>query len=259
MRRLLIAAIVLSAAIARADESLYAASVRNLTGAPDSPVAGNLYSIDPATRSYKLIASLRVAGTTPVAVTGLADHPVTGELYGITAEKSPAYPVSLVTIDLATGRASPIGRPGPASEIGGLAIAADGTIFVASSGATGTLDRLDPKTGVATKGSPLRNAPLPGGINSLTLSPGGTLLAVNTNLGTPQQTLLVEIDPATGTMSALCELPSDTDALVFARAPWTLAALTPSRRILMPSLAALAIAIVLVALAWSNARARDRR
>jgi len=112
MRRLLIAAIVLSAAIARADESLYAASVRNLTGAPDSPVAGNLYSIDPATRSYKLISSLRVAGTTPVAVTGLADHPVTGELYGITAEKSPAYPVSLVTIDLATAHAKVIGSLG---------------------------------------------------------------------------------------------------------------------------------------------------
>ena len=300
MRRLLIAAVFLSAAFARADERLYAASVRNLTAAPDSPVAGNLYSIDPGTRSYKLIASIRVAGTTPVAVTGLSDHPATGELYGITAEKSPAYPLSLVSIDLRTahakvigglgtagtdiafdpagklyvwlretsqlgvidletGRASPIGRPGPASEIGGLAITADGTIYVASSGATGTLDRLDAKTGLATKGPTLNRAPLPGGINSLTIGAGGKLFAVNTNLGTPQQTLLVEIDPATGTISAVSELPSDTDALVFAQAPWTFAALVPSRRILMPSVAALLVVIALVALAWSNKRARGRR
>jgi hypothetical protein len=222
---------------------------------------------------------------------------VTGELYGITAEKSPAYPVSLVTIDLAnahakvignlgvvgtdiafdhagtlyvwlretsqlgvidlaTGRATPIGTPGPASEIGGLAITKGETIYVAASGATGTLDRLDPKSGRATKGPALNHAPLPGGINALTTSPGGTLLAVNTILGTPQQTLLVEIDPATGTISALGELPADTDALVFARAPWSLAELAPSRSVLMPAAAALALVIALIALAWSNSRAR---
>jgi hypothetical protein len=122
----------------------------------------------------------------------------------------------LATIDLETGRVRPRGAPGSAGEPGGLAIDRTGRMYIAGSGATGTLDTADPATGAITRGVELKGAPYPAGINSLTFSSSGVLYDVNTNLGSPATTMLVTIDPASGEVTPVSQLPPDTDALLFA-------------------------------------------
>jgi hypothetical protein len=257
------------APLVHAGETLYAASVRSSLNAGAHAIAGSLYRINPSTGGIKLIGPIRIDGTIPIGVTGVADHPLTGVVYGITAESSPSNPRSLVTldvdsgvatlvgdlgaagtdiafapdgnlfvwlrqtsqlgaVDLATGVARPIGTPGAPSETGGLTIDARGRAFLAATGATGTLDTIDTNTGAITKGPRLSGAPF-GGINSLTLAPGESILAVNTNLGSPANTVLVRIDLATGKVTQIGPLPIDTDALAFVERPWKLADLLASR------------------------------
>lgn len=255
MWRKLVAAIVVTHGIAaQAADVLYAASVRSPLGQDSQAIAGNLYMFDLSTRVFSLVGPLRAAGV-PIGVTGLADHPSTGELFGITAESSPNFPNSLISIDpssgearvigrlraigsdiafdpkgnlhvwlretsqlarvdLSTGQATPLGEPGAAGQTGGLGIDAAGRVYVAASGATGTLDMIDATSGAISKGPALRGAPYPAGINSLTVSPAGVIFAVNTNLGSPANTVLVKIDPSDGKVTQVGPLPNDTDALV---------------------------------------------
>ncbi len=248
------------AAIAPAKDVLYAASVRSHLGATAQPLAGNLYTIDVSAGTFALVGPLRADGA-PIGVTGLADLPETGILYGITASSSPNYPHSLVIVDpatgnakvigdlgnvgsdiafdprgrlfvwlrekgqlgkvdIATGRATPIGNAGPATETAGLVIDRDGRAYLAKSGAEGTLDTVDLETGAVRTGPALRGAPF-GGINSLTWSPTGVLLAVNTNRGSPANAVLVRIDPSSGQATQLGPLPNDADGLVFVEPPWS--------------------------------------
>jgi hypothetical protein len=281
---------------AHAAETLYAASVRSGVNTGSSTIAGSLYRINPSTGGIKLIGPIRVDGTVPIGVTGVADHPLTRVVYGITAESSPNHPRSLVTIDvdsgaaklvgdvgaagtdiafapdgnlfvwlrqtsqlgavdLATGVARPIGSPGPPSETGGLTIGANGRAYLAATGATGSLDTIDTNTGAITKGPQLTGAPF-GGINSLTLAPGGSILAVNTNLGSPANTVLVRIDVASGKVTQIGPLPNDTDALAFVERPWKLEDLLSSRRALT-LIAALVVAGFVVAF-FLGTRRRQR-
>jgi hypothetical protein len=255
--------------LGQAAEALYAASVRSGFGTTNSAVAGSLYRIDAATGGIKLVGPIRVDGSVPIGVTGLADHPATRVVYGITAETSPNHPHSLVTIDvesgiakvigdlgshgtdiafgpggnlftwlpktsqlaaidLVSGAARPVGTPGAPSETGGLAIDASGRAYVASTGATGSVDTIDTNSGTITKGPMLKGAPF-GGINSLTIAPGGSILAVNTNLGSPANTVLVRIELSTGNVTQIGPLPNDTDALAFVEQSWKLADLVSSR------------------------------
>jgi hypothetical protein len=267
----------LAACAVAAADVLYAASVRNHLGEAPQALAGNLYRIDSSAATFTLVAPLRVDRDIPIGVTGLADVPETNTLYGITASSSPNHPHSLVMvdaatgsasvvgdlgaagtdiafdpkgqlfvwlretgqlgrIDLATGRATPIGPPGPATEVAGLAIDLKGRAYLAASGAEGSIDTVDLATGVVTKGPLLRGAPL-GGINSLTLSPTGALLAVNTNLGRPANAVLVGIDASTGQVTQLGPLPNDTDALVFVEPPWNFREFLASHGLLLLAMA----------------------
>lgn len=165
--------------VAAAAETPYAASVRSPINEGSSNVAGNLYVVDPATAAYRLIGPIRVAGTTPVGVTGLAIHPGTGILYGITALVSPNHPRSLVTINPANGEAAAIGNLGAAgSDIG---FDAAGTLFVWLR-ETQQLGTVDLATGAAT---PRGAAGFPGTTGGLGVDPRGrTYVAATGATGT---------------------------------------------------------------------------
>ena len=237
-------------------QTLYAASVRSLATAGGQGVAGSLYTVNLGTGSPTFVAPVRLAGSTPIGLTGMAAHPQSGVFYGITSPLSTTQGQSLVTVDVATGTATligelrfaasdisfnragilfawltntsqlgivsittgavtPIGTPRAAGPPAGLAIDGKGTAFITPTGATGTLDTVDIATGIITTGPPLTEAPFPSAINSMTFTPSGLLLAVNSNAGVPANTRLVTINLGTGKVSSIGNLPDDTDALAF--------------------------------------------
>jgi hypothetical protein len=89
--------------------------------------------------------------------------------------------------------------------------------FVTPGGAGGTLDTVDLGTGTMMRGPQLTGAPFPAGINSMTFTPSGLLLAVNSNAGNPANTRLVAINVASGAIASIGTLPDDTDGLGFAQ------------------------------------------
>jgi hypothetical protein len=90
---------------------------------------------------------------------------------------------------------------------------------VTPSGANGTLDTVDLKSGRIQSGPTLSGAPFAGAITAMTFTPTGMLLGVNSNVGAPAHARLVAINTATGAISTLGTLPDDSDALTFAPAP----------------------------------------
>jgi hypothetical protein len=124
----------------------------------------------------------------------------------------------VATINLNNAAVTPLGRPGNAEALGGLAIDSQGVAYVTPTGANGTLDTVDLKTGVFKVGPSLTGAPFQGAITAMTFTPSGLLLAVNSNVGSPAQARLVTINTATGQISTIGTLPDDADALTFAPA-----------------------------------------
>ena len=121
----------------------------------------------------------------------------------------------LGTVNLSNASVAPIGRPSAAGSPAGIAIDPGGMVYVTSKGASGTLDNVDLVSGALQVGPPLTGAPFSTQINSMTFSPSGLLLAVNSNGGSPANTRLVTINTATGAVSTIGTLPDDTDALAF--------------------------------------------
>ncbi|HET9470555.1 MAG TPA: hypothetical protein VFO24_05585 [Usitatibacter sp.] len=288
--RLAAALVLLAASLgASAADPLYATSLRGeAAGGPF--IAGNLYTVDPATAAAKLIGPIRL-GDTAVGITAVATHPRTGVFYGITAGLSPAVPRSLVTVDLDSARATlvapismrgsdlafgqdgmlylwvpdakrlvkldpvsgeiaPLGPSGiEAGPSGGLAIdRGGGKAYVAATGANGTLDAIDLETGKGTTGPRLSGAPFPVSIDNMTLSPSGTLYAVNSNGGAPSNAALVTIDIASGAMRLVGALPRDTRGLIFAPERARPSTWEEARKWILVVLAA--VALVLMAVAW---------
>ena len=123
----------------------------------------------------------------------------------------------LAKVDPASGVATPMGDKLPDTAGGGLAIdAGNGVALVAVTGAAGTLDRVDLKTGIATRGPQLKGAPYTTAIDNLTFSPSGELYAVNSNGGVPSHAALIVIDPQTGAVRNMGPLPDDVRGLIFA-------------------------------------------
>jgi hypothetical protein len=121
----------------------------------------------------------------------------------------------IATVDLNSAAVTPLGRPGNQDALGGLAIDSQGVGYVTPTGASGTLDTVDIKTGEFKSGPALTGAPFPGAITAMTFTPSGLLLAVNSNVGAPAQARLVTINTATGHISTIGTLPDDSDALTF--------------------------------------------
>ncbi|MGZ5036095.1 MAG: hypothetical protein ACXWGT_04725 [Usitatibacter sp.] len=121
----------------------------------------------------------------------------------------------LGTVDISNASVTPIGKPGQAGSPAGIAIDPNDMVYVTSKGASGTLDNVDLATGALQVGPTLTGAPFSTQINSMSFSPSGLLLAVNSNGGNPANTRLVTINTATGAVATIGALPDDTDALTF--------------------------------------------
>lgn len=201
-----------------------------------SPVVPrSLVTIDFATGNAVVVARLAVAGTD---ISFAPD----GNLYVWMPETN-----QVGRIDLVTGAVTPLGPSGIEGIVGGgIAINTAGdAALVAATGATGTLDSVDLKTGVATKGPALSGAPHTVSIDNLTLGPTGVLYGVNSNGGAPSSATLVTIDPATGAVTRIGALPDDTHGLIFAprHADGVLSA-TDFKKWLLVILALIAVALI---------------
>ena len=277
-----------------AEAQLYAASARTMVEGRSDTVGGSLFAVNLSTGSASFIAPIRLNGDAPLGVTGLAAHPTSGVIYGITSPLSRSNPLSLVTINPATGDArligplrrtgsdisfnragilftwlpesaqlgivnletgavTAIGTPGPAGPPAGLAIDATGVAYVTPKGATGTLDTIDIGTGAIKTGPPITGAPFDSAINSLTFTPGGLLVAVNSNAGAPAATRLVTINVATGVVANIGTLPDDTDGLTFANNPQEKTSEPVDWRS-MALMALGAIALILGLIGWASGR-----
>ena len=258
-KRVLFLALLLAVLPARAaDILLYATAIRVHMEEGGARIECMLYRIDPGSGAATMLAPVRIGGKQPISVISLAIHPVTGKFYGVTAGLTMARslvsidPASgnvtrigalgevvsdlafsrdgilygwlpprnrLATIDLESGRATPLGESGIAGIMGGgMAIDDRDVAYVAATGATGTLDTVDIHTGHGTTGPVLQGAPYLSAITNLTFSPSGRLFGVNSNMGSPASTALVTIDLATGKTTEVGSLPKDAHALIFAPA-----------------------------------------
>ncbi len=168
---------------------------------PNNP--RSLVTIDPASGSAALIGELGVVGS-DIAFDSK------GTLYLWLQGTS-----QLGTVNTSNASVIPVGHPGPPGSPAGIAIDPAGMVYVTSKGASGTLDNVDLANGALQIGPPLTGAPFSTQINSMSFSPSGLLLAVNSNGGSPANTRLVTINTATGVVSAIGALPDDTDALAF--------------------------------------------
>lgn len=176
-----------------------------LTAGLASEIPRSLVIIDPTTGNTTLVGSLGHAGSD-------IRFDAKGTLYVWLNEES-----RLGVVDLGTGVATPIGNSGYSETLGGgLVIDRADNIYVSITGAAGTLDRLDTKTGQATVGPRLVGAPYIAKVNSMAFSASGTLYAVNSNLGSPAKTSLITIDTKSGDVKSIGALPNDIEALAFA-------------------------------------------
>lgn len=198
----------------------------------------SLVTIDPATAAATLVGELGVVGS-DIA------FDANGTLYMWLPQTS-----QLGTVNISTAAVAPLGKAGPAGSPAGIAIDAHGMVFVTYKGATGSLDSVDLKTGNLRTGPKLSGAPFDSQINSMSFSPSGLLLAVNSNAGSPAASRLVTINTATGVVSTIGALPDDTDALAFTGsgpnlAP-TLSTMSPGGRVVIA-----AVSVALLAIAGS--------
>ena len=190
---------------------------------PNNPHA--LVTLDPASGAAELVGDLRSSGS-DIA------FDAKGTLFIWLPGTS-----QLGTVNLSDASVSPIGKPGPGGSPAGIAIDPNGMVYVISKGASGTLDNVDLSTGALQIGPPLTGAPFSTQINSMSFSPSGLLLAVNSNGGNPANTRLVTINTATGAVATIGPLPDDTDALTFSGsgpniAP-TLSTMSPGGRVVI--------------------------
>ena len=201
---------------------LNGASPLGITGMAVHPLTGVMYGItsplsrtnphslviiNPETGDAQMVGPLRLAGS-DIAFNRM------GILFTWLPETH-----QLGVVNLETGNVTAIGNPGQAGPPAGLAIDSTGTAYITAKGATGSVDTVDIATGAIKVGPPLKGAPFDSTINSMTFTPSGLLLAVNSNQGSPAATRLITINVGTGAVSTIGNLPDDTDALAFAVIP----------------------------------------
>jgi hypothetical protein len=175
-----------------------------VTAATTGPVPRSLVRLDPATGTVSLIGNLGIYGSD-------ISFDAEGTLYIWLPETS-----QVGRVDLKTGTVTAVGAPRSATATqGGIKVTSRSIALIAASSGTGTLDRIDLRTGAITAGVRLKGARYPELITGLTESPNGTLLGVNTNAGTPALADLVTIDLGTGQVTTIGPLPNDTNAIAF--------------------------------------------
>jgi hypothetical protein len=174
-----------------------------ITSAQSPNVPNSLVTIDANSGVATLVGELRTVGSD-------LSFDAKGVLYVWMQTTS-----QLGMVDISTAKVTPVGKPGPQGAAAGIAVDPQGMVYVTAKGASGTLDNVDLASGGLQQGPPLTGAPFSTQINSMSFSPSGLLLAVNSNGGSPAITKLVTINTATGAVSTIGGLPDDTDALAF--------------------------------------------
>lgn len=83
----------------------------------------NLWKLDPATGAPTAL------GNTGYAITGLAQDPTTGVLYAVSNAKSPVSPLTLLTVDPATGAAAQVGPLGKERKVADISFNSLGQLY----------------------------------------------------------------------------------------------------------------------------------
>jgi hypothetical protein len=203
---------------------------------PNSP--RSLVTINPASGAATLVGELGVVGSDIAFDTK-------GTLYMWLPGTS-----QLGIVNTSSASVTPLGKPAPAGSPAGIAIDPQDMVFVTAKGAGGTLDNVDLATGALQVGPLLTGAPFSTQINSMSFSPSGLLLAVNSNGGSPAATRLVTINTATGAVAMIGALPDDTDALAFTGSgpnlmP-TFSTMNPGARVVVAVVSAVLVVLALV-------------
>jgi DNA-binding beta-propeller fold protein YncE len=203
--------------------------------------ARSLVTIDPKTATATIVGELSASGS-DIA------FDAKGTLYMWVPGTS-----QLAIVDASSAAITFIGRPGPQGSPAGIAIDPHGMVFVTAKGAGGTLDNVDLGTGALQVGPPLTGAPFSTQINSMSFSPSGLLLAVNSNGGSPAATRLVTINTASGAVATIGALPDDTDALAFTGGPTanlapTFSTLNPGARVVVAVVSLLLVGLAALVL-----------
>jgi hypothetical protein len=210
---------------------------------PSSRLPPSLVTIDPYTATAVVVGPLKATGSD-------IDFDSKGTLFIWLSNGS-----QLGVVDLRTGAASALGVPGTASTSGGgLAIDRRGKAFVAASSSTGALDQLDVLTGKRVGSHELYGAPLQGPINSLTYSPTGILVGVNSDARAPGKSALVMINGATGAVTPMGSLPDGADALTFDRDAGSALSIGSKHDLLLIILGVLVGLLGLGAIRWRPSR-----
>ena len=193
-----------------------------ITGMAVHPTTGVMYGItSPLSRTNPLSLVILNTDTGSAQMVGplrLAGSDIAFNRLGILFTWLPETH-QLGVVNLETGNVTAIGNPAAAGPPAGLAIDASNNAYITAKGATGSVDTVDIATGAIKVGPALKGAPFDSTINSMTFTPSGLLLAVNSNQGSPAATRLITINVATGVVSTIGNLPDDTDALAFAVIP----------------------------------------
>lgn len=205
---------------------------------PNNP--RSLVTIDPKNAAATLVGELGVVGS-DIA------FDAKGTLYMWLPGTS-----QIGVVDPSSAAVTPLGRAGPPGSPAGIAVDPQGMIYVTAKGAGGTLDNVELTTGALQIGPQLTGAPFSTQINSMSFSPSGLLLAVNSNGGSPASTRLVTINTASGAVATIGALPDDTDALAFTGAGPNLAptfsTLNPGARVVVAVISTLIVVLAAVVL-----------
>jgi len=227
-----------------------------VTGLAAHPKSGVLYGItsEQSPNNPRSLVTIDPASgvATMVGELGTAGSDIAFDLKGTLFMWLPATS-QLGIVDPSSAAVSPLGRPGPPGSPAGIAIDPQGMVFVTAKGAGGTLDNVDLASGALQIGPALTGAPFSTQINSMSFSPSGLLLAVNSNGGSPAETRLVTINTATGVVTTIGSLPDDTDALAFtgglsANLAPTFSTLNPGARVVVAVVSVILIVLAVIVL-----------
>jgi DNA-binding beta-propeller fold protein YncE len=175
-----------------------------ITGGVSPNLPKSLVTIDPRTGNATLVGKL---GYTASDIR----FDTKGTLYAWLLDRN-----CLAVIDIGTGAAKPVeGSTYEQTLGGGIAVNRDGLVYISANSPGGTLDTFDPREHKVAAGPQIKGAPYVSSINSMAFADDGTLFAVNSNLGTPAKTRLIEIDVKSGDAKDIMQLPDDVDSIAF--------------------------------------------
>lgn len=195
----------------------------SITGLAADPTTGFLYGstggrtgtnvqslvlINPQTGAGTLIGTIDTGATLHKAADISFDD--TGTLYGWSETGDDP-----IRIDKATGDATILGPGEGSSGSGNTFVGA--TWYGVLDGAAGPLDTIDLATGTTTDVATLTGAPLPAyEIAAMSTSPDGTIYASNLQyVSDGGDAYLVTINPATGAVTTIGQMPDRMDAIEF--------------------------------------------